>query len=227
MADASAMVRKILTAREVKPFQQFGQQYDALTNNGATGCTDTCLQFLIRLWKGYMPTHDQIRQKAGLGYNQRFRGLRPPEVQAICRAYAIPYVVVTGMSADDVMRRSDMGPIGFGHSYSWWPEWRGRTYDGVTADGKPNWFARPYYKAGRTQLSGFVPPNDAHYGLLLGRDPIDKQIYSWEPNHNSPSRPEDPPWDELTYDQFRGVYNSYQRVLGRTLYALVPTKQFA
>lgn len=227
----SARAAKAMNKRRAKPFQQFGQGGDFYTFNGATGCTHTILQFLAYLWLGKWYSHDQISVLAGYpspGVNPGRRGLRPSEVQRFCTKVGLPYVVRYGVGAYEMLKLTSKGPVAFGHSYSRWPEWYGFVYGGRRADGQPNGYARPSGKAGRTQLVGFSPPNDAHFGLLLGWDPAQSarsfRVAAWEPNHNSGSRPEDPPYDLMTSGQFRKVYESYQKTLGRTLYALVPTR---
>jgi len=220
-----ARARKAMKLRTDRPFQQFGQAYDYATQGGATGCTDTCLQYLALLWTGRLYTHDRIRSLTGA---PRTRGLRPSEVQSFCTRVGLPYQVRFGMSAYSVLQASERGPVGIAHSYSYWPEWRGYRYAGRTADGHPNGYAGPLGAAGRTQLAGFSPPNDAHFGVLLGWDSslstYTRRVAAFEPNHDSPSRPENPPYDQMTSAQFRRVYESYRRVLGRSLYALVPTR---
>lgn len=215
-----AALAKSLELRRKRPFQQFGQSNDARTNNGATGCTDTCLQFLLLLWKGKWMTHDQIRAK--VGHTNRYTGLNYSEVQAFCRAMGLPYQVKLGLSATEIFSLSNRAPVMVGEAYSWHPERRGYVYMGIRADGKPNGFAE---QSGKTQLKGFT---GAHATVLLGYDHTDSDapydVYVFEPNHGSPSRPEKPPYDEISTTQFRNLYASYTKVLGRKSYALVPTK---
>jgi hypothetical protein len=222
-------LRKAILNRRAKPFQQFGQSGDVSTFGGKTGCTHTVLQWLIWVWTGKWVTHDTISKVAGYpwpAHNSAKRGLRPSEVQRVVNHYDIPYQVRTDLSAAEVRAIArERGPVGFGHAYSWWPEWKGYRYDGRTADGKPNGYARTLGKAGKTQLTGFT---GAHFGVILGvaTDPNAPDIvYAWEPNHGSPARPERPAYDKMYVDQFDAVYNSYHRTLGREPYALVPTER--
>lgn len=224
----TARVMKALASRRAKPSQQFGQPSDGSVQNGARGCTHTVLQWLAWLWKKKWYTLDQVSKLAGYPYGAN-RGLRPTEVSRFCKAVGLPYVVKFGLTTQQLLNyANERGPVGFGHSYSWWPERYGYVYMGVRADGKPNGFAAPKGDRGRTQLKGFVPPNDAHFGVILGYDrakPGDyPRVVAWEPNHGSPSRPEKPPYDLMTTRQIIDTYQSYQKVLGRSLYALVPTK---
>ena len=213
---------KALKVREGYPFQQFGQGSDSRTRNGATGCTDTVLQYLILLWNGAYVSHDEIRTVARVP-GAPDRGLYPSEVQRVCDHFGLPYVVRTGLSWSDVLVYARRAPVGVGHSYSYWPEWQGAEYAGKVADGRPNGYAQPLRRAGRTQLAGFVPPRDAHFGVIFGRS-TQGNIFGWEPNHGSPQRPEHPAWEYMEEIQFRRVFGSYKKVLNRPTYALVPTR---
>lgn len=220
----TSRTQKAMSVRRAHPLQQFGQGDDESTRNGADGCTHTVLQYLARLWLNRSYSQDQVSVLAGWSSGARpGRGLYPSEVQRFCTRVGIPYQVRFGLSAYDVLKLSDRGPVGFGHAYSHWPEWRGYTYFGVKADGYPNGYAGPLGRAGRTQLRGFT---GAHFGIVLGWDPdqstSSRRVVAWEPNHNSPSRPEDPAYDLITSGQLRTVYESYNRVLKRSPYALVP-----
>lgn len=213
-----ARLRKALAKRNAKPFQQWGQSNDARTRNGKTGCTDTVLQFLALLWTGRMPTHDEIRTVAGVS-GAPDRGLRPTEVQKVCDHYGLPYRVVTDITADEVLTLSKRGPVGFGHEYSYWPEQRGAVYGNRHADGKRNGYAQPKGRPGATQLDAVI----AHFGLVMGVSSFGN-VFTWEPNHGSPARPERPPYDVMEKSQFRRLFDSYQDALGRSPYALVPTR---
>jgi hypothetical protein len=217
---------RAMSVRRANPFQQFGQTDDESTRNGADGCTHTVLQFLARLWLNKQYSHDQVSMLAGWASGARpGRGLYPSEVQRFCSRTGLPYQVRFGLSAYDVLKLSERGPVGFGHKYDYWPEWRGKVYFGVRADGYPNGYAGPLGQAGRTQLSGFT---GAHFGVVLGWDADQatnaRRVVAWEPNHNSPSRPEDPAYDLMTSHQLRVVYESYNRQLKRSPYALVPVR---
>lgn len=219
-------LRTAILARRKKPSQQFGQTGDVSTFGGATGCTHTILQWLIWEQKGRWYSHDDISRVAGYPWpanNRRMRGFMPSEVQRVVNTFGLPYKIVFGWDALRVARASKLGTVGFGHMYGYWPEWKGKTYQGVKADGTPNGYATPDRRAGRTQLRGFE--RGAHFGALFGyaTDPNGPDLYyAWEPNHGSPARPEKPPYDRMTYGQFEKVYDSYRTQLKRTAYALVP-----
>lgn len=221
------LLRSLLEKRRKHPTQQFGGTDDESTYNGATGCTHEVLRFLIWLKSGRWVSHDQISKAAGYpwpSHNPDRRGLRVGEVQAVINHYGLDYKVVYGWSAPQVARASRLGPVGFAHIYGWWPERRGYTYRGVTADGHPNGYAQvtAYSRGGRTQLTGFNLGR--HMGMLFGyaSDPDGPDAYyCWEPNHGSPARPERPPYDRMTSGQFYRVYDSWQKVAGLTRYAIV------
>lgn len=202
--------------------QQFGQSADGLVGNGATACTDTVLQWLIFLWKGKWVTLNDIRRVSG-GPTSGDKGLTAPQVQKVINAYGLPYRIAYDLSAKQVRDASKLGPVGFGHRYSWWPDWKGYRNGGVASDGKPNGYAQPLGKAGHTQKTW----DGAHFGLLLGvatSPDLPDKVYAWEPNHGSPARPEKPDYDIMSVAQFDRVYNSYKKSLGRRAYAIVPTQ---
>ena len=225
----STSAQKAIALRIRRPYQQFGQNADLTTAGGATGCTHTCLQFLAELWGKGFYTHDQISRIAGYPSQASVapssrRGMRPSEVQAFCDRIGLPYKVRLGLTPTQVLAAAQLAPVGFGHVYGWVPEWKGYRYAGITADGRPNGFAAPSSKAGKTQLTGFE--RGAHFAVVLGagQGATSYQVYAMEPNHGSASRPEKPPYDIYTLAQFNALYTSYQRVLGRTPYALVATR---
>ncbi len=213
-----ARLRKALRVRKGDPFQQHGQKDDARTRNGATGCTDTVLQYLLVLWLGKHVTHDQIRTVAGVA-GAPDRGLRPTEVQRVCDHYGLPYQVRTDMTFADVLYLTKRGPVGFGHAYNYWPEQLGKVYAGRKASGRINGFAQPLGTGGATQIGGVF----AHFGIVFG---VSSQgnVFGWEPNHGSPARPERPAYEWMERDQFERVFESYQTGLGRGAYALIPTR---
>lgn len=226
---ASGGVRRDGTRVSGWNVQQFGQAADYYTFGGATGCTHVVLQWLVYLWKGRKVTQDDVSRACGYplpGNNPGRRGLRPYEVQRAIAYYGLPYKVVFGLSASEVLTASKDGPVGFGHVYGYWPDWKGYYYGGTRADGRPNGFATPSGRAGRTQLTGFE--RGAHFGMVLGvaiGDDAPDLVYAFEPNHGSAARPEKPAYDRMTRAQLAKVYGSYTNVLGRSPYAIVPVQK--
>jgi len=209
---------RALSIRKANPYGQFGQTEDALTNNGATGCTDTVLQFVTKFVKDRWFTHNQIRRT--VGHRNAGTGLTSSEVGAWFRAKGLPYVVKFNLTADQMLSLSrTRGPVMVGEMYSHHPEWRGYTYLGVTADGRPNGYARPDKAAGKNQLKGFT---GRHMTLLLGYTDS-THVYVFEPNHNSPGRPQNVAYDVITVAQFKNLVASYRTSTGMT-YCAHPTK---
>lgn len=224
----SPRLRAEILARRARPSQQFGQGGDGSTFGGATGCTHAVLQWILWRYSGAWHTQDEISAAAGYpwpGANPRRRGMTVGEVEQVIDHYDLPYRVVRDRPALEVWRASKMGLVGVAVMYSHWPEWKGYRYRGVTADGKPNGYATPLRKAGKTQLVGFT---GRHMTLLMGyaTDPRNPDLgYAFEPNHGSGARPETPPYDRLSYRQWRTAYESYRTVGGQDTYAIVPTKE--
>jgi hypothetical protein len=210
---ASALSRAI-ALRKANPFGQFGQANDSLSNNGATGCTDTCLQFLGKLVKNLSRTHNQIRQR--VGHKNPATGLNSSEVGAWFRAEGMPYTVKFNLTADQMLSLSrSRGPVLVAEIYGAHPAWRG--YRGVPA--RPaNGYARPTGGAGRNQFNW----SGRHAIVLLGYTDSNT-VYVMEPNHDSPARPQNVAYDVITVAQFRAVVAAWKRSVGNT-YCAYPTK---
>src|SRR5574343_77889 len=154
----SPRLRAEILARRARPSQQFGQSDDASVFGGATGCTQTVLQWIVWRVNRRWQTLDDISRAAGYpwpGSNPRRRGMTVAEVEAVIAYYRLPYEVVRDRPALEVWRASKTGLVAAAVMYSHWPEWKGYRYRGITADGQPNGYATPLRKAGKTQLSGF------------------------------------------------------------------------
>lgn len=231
-----ARLKRAILARRKRPTQQFGQPADDRVWGGKTACTHTVLQWLAWYVTGRWYTLNQVNTMAGaptnatalvrdgLRWRRVPRGLREGEVKSFLKAAKLPYRVVRDYTPLQVAHASKLGPVGFGHMYGWWPEWRGYRYGGVRADGRPNGYATPSGKAGRTQLAGFT---GRHFGLLLGyaTDAAGPDLYyAWEPNHGSSARPERPPYDRMTFGQFVKAYDSFRVVGKQKPYAVIPTE---
>ena len=210
---ASALSRAI-ALRKKSPFGQFGQANDSLSNNGATGCTDTCLQFLAKLVKNVWYTHNQIRTR--VGHKNPATGLNSTEVGAWFRAVGLPFVVKFNLTADQMLSLSrTRGPVLVAEIYGAHPAWKG--YRGAPSR-PPNGFARPTGAAGRNQFSW----SGRHAILLLGYTDSNT-VYVMEPNHDSPARPQNVAYDVITVAQFRAVVAAWKRSVGNT-YCAYPTK---
>jgi hypothetical protein len=207
--------------------QQFGQSGDASTWNGATGCTHTCLQRLIKAQTGRTVSHDTISKVAGYpwpNHNAKKRGLlSPSEVGRVIAYYKLPYKYLPRASWAQVGAAMELGPVMVGIRYGYWPEKVGYRYQGSTADGRPGGFA---FRNGKTQLKGFE--SGYHAILLLGQYRDANGVYrvsANEPNHGSSSRPEKPDYDDVRAQYAARAYEKYGST-GRPLLAWVPTRTF-
>lgn len=227
---AKARLTKAIARVTARPgFQQFGQGNDDWVWNGATACTHTIVQTLVYIWFGKTVTLNAVNAAAGMPHNARNkvgqpRGMNNTELERAFKFYGLPYEIVWRMTADQLLQYSNRGPVFYGMRYGSAPTKRGFRYMGVLARAP---FAR---LNGRTQLTGFN--NGRHAVLMLGYrtlvDATGKVVayiaFRKEPNHGSASRPEHPPYDQITTTQAKAEYLAYRDVLGNTLYAAIPTR---
>lgn len=221
-------------ARDHPEFQQFGDGQNASTAGGKRGCTQTVLRFLAFGWTGRKYTQDDVSRMSGyptLAQKQRGTGMTAGQCRTFFAAAKMPYRVVSFDHPIDpfyLMRIANAyGPVAIGVAYSHQPQMKGASYLGVKADGKPNGYA---INNGKTQLSGFTGSHmDCVLGYYVIRDAqkriVDRIVACKDPNHGSVIRPERPAYDTMHQSQFIALYQSFQ-VLGRPLYAIVPTEVF-
>lgn len=216
-------------SRDNTNLQQFGQADDESTFNGATGCTHTILQRLVKAKTEKHYSHDQISKIASYPWPNQNRGMRgmrsggtDNEAGRVINYFDLPYRIVFDLSFGQLADAAARGPVMVGVLYGYWPEDRGYVYGGVKADGKPGGFA---VRNGKTQLRG--AEGVYHATLWLGTANVNGTYtaYANEPNHRSPSRPERPDYDTITGAQLRRAYEQYGS-RGRRLMAWVPTKTF-
>lgn len=210
----ASVLSRALAHRRAHPFGQFGQANDALSNGGATGCTDTCLQFFARFVKNVAYTHNQIRMK--VGHTNPKTGLNSTEVGAWFRAVGLPYVVRFNLTVDQMLSLSrSRGPLLVAEIYGAHPVWKG--YRGAPT--RPvNGFARPTGASGRNQFNW----SGRHAIVLLGYTDS-THVYVMEPNHDSGARPQNVAYDVITVAQFRALVAAWKRSVGNT-YCAYPTK---
>jgi hypothetical protein len=222
--------------------QQFGQGDDESTYNGATGCTHADLQVLIKAKTGTTYSHDEISKIAGYpwpGSNPGRRGMRwssdpDSEVMKVVRHFNLPYYphfVDSYLTADvwqGVKNAVSRGPAMIAVRYLHQPQHRNFVYQGKKADGHPNGFA---LVNGKTQLSGFT---GAHADLWVDYYRNTNGIWVHhvkDPNHNSPSRPENPAFDTIRDSQMKALINSIRQLIifggrPRSLGFLLPSHTF-
>lgn len=220
--------RKIRRAFEADRRQQFGQTNDSWVWDGATACTHTCWQKLLKLWKGLTYSLNSVNTLAGMPRNavndrDRPRGMTIAESKRLVARTGLPYVYKANPTIAQIRTYGQRGPVLYGVRYGSVPEKRGFVYRGQRADGRPNGFARVN---GKTQLSG--AEGIRHACLYLADRRIETsagayvrtEILRFEPNHGSPSRPERPPYDVISLAQLEREYRDYPG----ERFAFVPTR---
>ena len=222
------LLSKLAESRRRHPFGQFGTSDDECTDNGALGCTHTVWRYIAFVYKGKWYSHDQLTKLSGYpcGGGSTNRGMRISESQRLVKNLGLPYVYKAHLTSGELLRASKLGPCLFAVRYANWPNWA--HYNGVT---RPRPWARPTDKAGRNQFSGFY---GSHACCLLGYKRITttkgtfvrNDAYVMEPNHDSPSRPENVAYDIVTQTQLNAAYRAVVTVLGwPATMAFVPTRQ--
>lgn len=234
---ASNLERWLAFSRANAKLQQFGQAGDVSTFNGATGCTHTVLQRLIKAKTGVYYTHDQISKIATYPWpaqNGKRRGMysggSDDEVGRVMRHFGLPYYLKWNASWAEVQKYTrDRGPVLIGIRYGYWPEKVGYVYQGRKADGKPGGYA---IRNGKTQLAG--AELIYHATLFLGNSTDSAggvRAYANEPNHGSASRPEKPDYDIVNNAYAQRAYEKYGANISgsgtRSLMAWLPTAPFS
>lgn len=214
MATGKPTLDKLLASRVAHPFGQFGTTDDESTDNGALGCTHTVWRFIAHAYTGKWYSHDQISKLAGYPFSggATNRGMRVSESQRLIAALKLPYVYRGGLTSSQLLVASNKGPCMFSIRYGNWPNWQ--NYHGAA---RPAPYARPLRKAGRNQFSGFF---GSHACCLLGYTRVmngatfvRNDAYVMEPNHDSPARPENVPYDVVTQTQLNAAYRAVVSVL--------------
>jgi hypothetical protein len=212
--------------------QQFGQGDDESTWDGRTACTHVVLQALALIWLDRKLSIDQISALAGywreVNAQGQPRGMNNVEFETVCRRLGLPYTVVFGLSASDMVRYSNRGPVFYGMRHGSHPDMKGATYQGTRARAP---FA---IRGGQTQLTGFE--NGRHAVLLLGyRQTVSRltrkvtgyRAWVKDPNHGSAARPERPAFDEMTVEQVKREYEAFLETGANNVYCAIPTEALA
>jgi hypothetical protein len=216
---------------DVKPWMyQFGQpNCDKAGPLGQWACGHASVQVVKKIWHAKRVSINRVEKLAGKNADPDNNGIDGYEVETALHALNLPYELQTGMDASRLLRISrDMGPVLFCCIYSHWPDWKGCRYYSATeglmfANGVPNGYARPLGDAGKNQLDF----DGGHWGVLLSavwrkqRQRFD--VFVRDPNHNSGSRPQRPPYDIMTARQFRVMYERFGMLRGNTV-AITPTE---
>lgn len=222
----ATMLEKCAASRRKRPTGQFGTADDECTDGGALGCTHCIWAFIAWCYKGKRYTHDQLTKYSGYpcGGGSTNRGMKISESQALCRALGLPLVYKANLSSSELLRASKVGPVLFAMRYGDWPNWA--HYKGVT---RPKPWARPLDDCGRNQFAGFF---GGHAGCLIGyrrRESAGKFLRNdcWvvEPNHDSPARPQNVPYDVVTQTQLNNAYIATKTKLRwSSTMAFIPTR---
>jgi len=213
---------------------QFGQPRDSLVAGGSVACFDTSAQLLKLIWHG---------KRVSLNYVRRLSGAPPgrptPKLNGLValRKLDLPYVMSEGKTPGQILRIvRNRGPVILAGGYWATPDWRGYRYLGRTADGTSIddrgrkvrvGFAEPLRRAGKTQWTfrgghAYVVATVDDHGSVRVRD---WTVLIRDHNHNSPSRPERPRWDELTFQQFSLLVRSIRSKNGGHTLTWTPTKK--
>ena len=197
---------------------QFGQPNAPC--GGSSCCTDTCIQMIVEYYKEEHHGLSLIRKRAQAKTNFDERpctGINHIEVLNALASFGLGhYKVAFGADALTVWRKLSVGPVLVGVHYGSYP----------TRKGKCNSNNAEY--AGKTDC-GF---NGAHAVLAVHKrnhtvnGKTHRDIFIRDPDHNSPARPEKPPYDIITRGQLnRAMKNLPRHTKFTNTYIIYPTKK--
>lgn len=162
--------------------------------NGSSCCTDTCIQMIVEYYKEKSYSLAYIRKvaQAKTSFDERpCTGINHIEVLNALNAFGLShYNVAFGIDQNFVYQKLKIGPVLVGVHYGSYPTKKGKCYKrGI----------RHAEISGKTDC-GF---NGSHAILAIGaRRHLNSSgvyqhmdIYTRDPDHNSPARPEKPPYD--------------------------------
>lgn len=209
---------------------QFGQPHCDLAGvYGQWACGHASVQVTKMIWHDKRVSINRVEELAGKNADPDNNGIDGSEVATAMHNLNLPYELKERMDASELIRISrEVGPVLFCCIYSHWPEWMGCQYYSIReglmlANGIPNGYARPLNKAGKNQLDFY----GGHWGVLLSavwRKSLQRfDVFVRDPNHNSVARPPRPPYDILTANQFRVMYEEFGEDRGETV-AVIPTQ---
>lgn len=230
---------------------QFGQPRSttSLVGYGNVACTDTAIQLIVKIAKGKNVTLNQVRRKSG-GPRNGSRGLRPDETLRALKAFGLDYEVRSDLNARAVMRIArNRGPVIIAEQYWAHPQWFGFRYAGKVLLGwtrSPNRYVRGaggrLMNIGNKRIRVGTTKPVAHSGLtqwtfrgnhavllgwarVAGLDDVERSVAGVrDSNHNSPSRPERPRWDEVTPQQLNRMMDSIRGSYGGKRLVIVPKR---
>ncbi len=148
-----------------------------------TACTDTCIQMVIEYYKERTVSLSQIRAASGRPIDC-VHGLNAPSALRALSAFGVSYNAAWNIDANFVLNKLQTGPVIVATKYGLYPN---------DASGKCGTYNRAQI-GGRTDC-GFT---GAHAVLVLRtKDALKGLIITRDPDHNSPSRPEQPKFDVI------------------------------
>jgi hypothetical protein len=211
------LVLAFIAARVRHPFGQFGQGHDASTWDGATGCGPTCVQSILYAFKRVMPTHDAIARVMGYWRPPRRTGTSAEMNAKALNHWRLSYRAAYDLSYIQLRALMGKGPVMIVVRYTHWPNWQ---HYNDRVRGTP--WAKPYGHAGANQ---FPKPNILHWIVVAGvmaSGPYRGLVATFEPNHDSPARPENVAIDYVSPAALEHAY----RAAGKRI-AIVPNHAVA
>lgn len=196
------------------------RQPDGAPCGGQSCCTDTCLQMIVDFYKDTHYSLWTIRKRAQNRYafdERPCTGLNHLEVLNGLRQFGIGhYQVSFGVGAEQVWNRVATGPVLVPVHYGSYPTARGRCNSNkAEVEGKTD--------------CGF---NGSHAVLVIGRryhtvnGSRHRDFFVRDPDHNSPSRPEKPRYDRITFsDLNRAMRNIIPYTAFKNTYMAYPTQR--
>lgn len=202
---------------------QFGQA--GAPCGGSSCCTDTCIQMILEYYEDRTLSLKQIRAYAqtGTSFNEAScTGINHVEVlNALNRLGVSHYKVAYGVDHIFVANKLQIGPTLVGVHYGSYPN--KKTHCASKA-------VRSAEVGGKTDCSF----RGAHAILAIGRRShndsagrhLHTDIYTRDPDHNSPSRPERPPYDRIRLsDLWLAMENLPKYTAFNKTYVIYPTKR--
>lgn len=187
---------------------------------GSSCCTDTCIRMIVEYYKEVSPTLAEIRKRAQAKTNfneSPCTGINHIEVLNALQSFGINhYKVGFGVNSTDVWNYVTTGPVMVGIHYGSYPN------------------ARTACGSNKAELNGRTDCNfsGSHVVLAVGKryHTVDgtthKDILTRDPDHNSPSRPEQPDHDRILLAQLdKAMKNIVPYTAFTNTYIIYPTKR--
>ena len=180
-------------------------------------CTDTCAQMIIHYFEDQLVSLNEIRRDSGaVPYGKGLtitQTLRALELNKVTH-----YNWATGYNRTFMISRLKLGPVIASVNYRYYPTWDGHCATTNKAQ-----------SGGKTDCAF----NGAHAVLVIGIIPVyyrgSLSRYDYlvrDPDHNSPSRKEKPPYDRISEAQLKRAMENITYILGWSYPTIMyPTKK--